>query len=151
MAGTSSFKRYYEDELAFLRELGGEFSHAYPDIARELGLAGHDPDVERLLQGVAFLTGRIRQGLDAQFPDLLYPLLGHLWPQALKELGESRLMILPLNISMSPNTATARSVSTSVTKAGVDGSSGSADASAARVATGATGRSTGGKAVSFRP
>ena len=49
MAGTSSFKRYYEDELAFLRELGGEFAHAYPDIARELGLAGHDPDVERLL------------------------------------------------------------------------------------------------------
>ncbi len=84
MAGTSSFKRYYEDELAFLRELGGEFSHAYPDIARELGLAGHDPDVERLLQGVAFLTGRIRQGLDAQFPDLLYPLLGHIWPQALR-------------------------------------------------------------------
>lgn len=84
MAGASNFKRYYEDELAFLRELGGEFAHAYPDIARELGLAGHDPDVERLLQGVAFLTGRIRQGLDAQFPDLLYPLLGHIWPQVLR-------------------------------------------------------------------
>lgn len=84
MAGASNFKRYYEDELAFLRELGGEFAHAYPDTARELGLAGHDPDVERLLQGVAFLTGRIRQGLDAQFPDLLYPLLGHIWPQALR-------------------------------------------------------------------
>lgn len=84
MASSSAFKRYYEDELAFLRELGGEFAHSYPDIARELGLAGHDPDVERLLQGVAFLTGRIRQGLDAQFPDLLYPLLGHLWPQALR-------------------------------------------------------------------
>jgi len=84
VAGASNFKRYYEDELAFLRELGGEFAHSYPDIARELGLQGHDPDVERLLQGVAFLTGRIRQGLDAQFPDLLYPLLGHLWPQALR-------------------------------------------------------------------
>jgi type VI secretion system protein ImpG len=84
VAGASNFKRYYEDELAFLRELGGEFAHAYPDIARELGLAGHDPDVERLLQGVAFLTGRIRQGLEAQFPDLLYPVLGHIWPQALR-------------------------------------------------------------------
>jgi type VI secretion system protein ImpG len=84
VAAASNFKRYYEDERAFLRELGGEFAHAYPDIARELGLAGHDPDVERLLQGVAFLTGRIRQGLDAQFPDLLYPLLGHIWPQALR-------------------------------------------------------------------
>lgn len=84
MASAATFKRYYEDELAFLRELGGEFAHSYPDIARELGLSGHDPDVERLLQGVAFLTGRIRQSLDAQFPDLLYPLLGHIWPQALR-------------------------------------------------------------------
>lgn len=84
MANAATFKRYYEDELAFLRELGGEFAHSYPDIARELGLSGHDPDVERLLQGVAFLTGRIRQSLDAQFPDLLYPLLGHIWPQALR-------------------------------------------------------------------
>ena len=84
MSQASTFKRYYEDELAFLRELGGEFSHSYPDIARELGLQGHDPDVERLLQGVAFLTGRIRQSLAAQFPDLLYPLLSHVWPQALR-------------------------------------------------------------------
>lgn len=64
--------------------MGGEFARAYPDIARELGLAGSDPDVERLLQGVAFLTGRIRQSLDAQFPELLYPLVSHLWPQALR-------------------------------------------------------------------
>ena len=64
--------------------MGGEFARAYPDIARELGLSGTDPDVERLLQGVAFLTGRIRQSLDTQFPELLYPLLGHLWPQALR-------------------------------------------------------------------
>lgn len=81
---SGSFKRYYEDELAFLREMGGEFAHSYPDIARELGLGGHDPDVERLLQGVAFLSGRIRQGLDAEFPELLYPLLGHMFPQALR-------------------------------------------------------------------
>jgi len=80
----SDFKRYYEDELAFLRELGAEFAAAYPDIARELKLGGRDPDVERLLQGVAFLTGRIRQNLDAQFPELLYPLLSHIFPSALR-------------------------------------------------------------------
>lgn len=81
---SGDFKRYYEDELAFLREMGGEFGRAYPDIARELGLAGHDPDIERLLQGVAFLCGRIRQTLDSEFPELLHPLLGHVWPQALR-------------------------------------------------------------------
>ena len=81
---SEAFKRYYEDELAFLREMGAEFSSAYPGIARELGLGGHDPDVERLLQGVAFLCGRIRQTMDAEFPELLYPLLGHIFPQALR-------------------------------------------------------------------
>lgn len=80
----SDFKRYYEDELAFLRELGAEFAAAYPDIARELKLGGRDPDIERLLQGVAFLTGRIRQNLDAQFPELLYPLLSHIFPSAMR-------------------------------------------------------------------
>lgn len=80
----SDFKRYYEDELAFLTELGAEFAGAYPDIARELKLGGRDPDVERLLQGVAFLTGRIRQNLDAQFPELIYPLLSHIFPSALR-------------------------------------------------------------------
>lgn len=78
------FKRYYEDELAFLRELGAEFAAGYPDIARELKLGGRDPDVERLLQGVAFLTGRMRQSLDAQFPELLNPLLSHIFPAALR-------------------------------------------------------------------
>lgn len=81
---SDGFKRYYEDELAFLREMGGEFARAYPNIASGLGLGAHDPDVERLLQGVAFLCGRIRQTLDEEFPDLLNPLLGHIWPQALR-------------------------------------------------------------------
>lgn len=78
------FKRYYEDELEFLRELGGEFAASYPDIAGELGIGGRDPDVERLLQGFAFLTARIRENLDSEFPNLLYPLLGQIWPHAIR-------------------------------------------------------------------
>lgn len=81
---TPMLKSYYEDELAFLRDMGSQFARAYPDIARELGLGKGDGQIDVLLQGVAFLTGRIRQSLDAQFPDLLYPLLGHIWPQALR-------------------------------------------------------------------
>lgn len=86
MAGRRDhFNRYYLDELEFLREMGGEFARAYPDIAAELGLpSGKDPDVQQLLQGFAFLTARIRQGLDAEFPHLLYPLLQLLHPHALR-------------------------------------------------------------------
>lgn len=78
------FKHYYEDELEFLRELGSEFAGSYPDIAGELGLGARDPDVERLLQGFSFLTARVRETMDAEFPNLLYPLLGQIWPQALR-------------------------------------------------------------------
>lgn len=78
------FKRYYEDELEFLRELGAEFAGSYPDIAGELGIGGRDPDVERLIQGFAFLTARIRETLDSEFPNLLYPLLGQVWPHAIR-------------------------------------------------------------------
>ena len=73
-----SFKQYFKDEYQFLDEMGREFADAYPDTARELGLGARDPDVERLLQGVAFLTGRIRQSLDAEFPELLFPLMSQL-------------------------------------------------------------------------
>lgn len=78
------FKRYYEDELEYLRALGGEFSRSWPEIAAELGMNARDPDVERLLQGVAFLTAQIRQEQEAHFPALLHPLLELLWPQALR-------------------------------------------------------------------
>ena len=58
------FNKYYQDELTYLRDLGREFSEAYPDAAQFIGERGSDPDVERLLEGFSFLTARIRQKLD---------------------------------------------------------------------------------------
>ena len=52
---------YYNRELAYLRELGAEFSRQHPKIAGRLGMSGievADPYVERLLEGFAFLSGR---------------------------------------------------------------------------------------------
>ena len=61
---------YYQDELRYLRDVGPEFARANPEIARFLADRGSDPDVERLLEGVAFLCGRIRQKLDDELPEL---------------------------------------------------------------------------------
>ncbi len=36
----SRLLRHYEGELAFLREMGGEFSRAFPKIAARLGMEG---------------------------------------------------------------------------------------------------------------
>jgi type VI secretion system protein ImpG len=80
------FNKYYQDELSFLREMGREFSTAHPDAAPYLAEAGADPEVERLLEGFAFLSGRIRQKLDDHFPEITHSLMQLLWPHYLRPL-----------------------------------------------------------------
>lgn len=68
------FLSYYNDELKFIREMSGEFARDFPKVAGRLSLdpTGQDecadPFVERLLEGVAFLTARVRQKQDSEFP-----------------------------------------------------------------------------------
>ena len=80
------FNKYYQDELAFLREMGEEFAAAHPQVAHMLASHGTDPDVERLLEGFAFLTGRIRQKLDDELPEITHTLMGLLWPHYLRPI-----------------------------------------------------------------
>jgi type VI secretion system protein ImpG len=79
-------RNYYEDELAYLRELGDAFSRANPRIAGLLSQQATDPDVERLLEGFAFLTGKLRQRLDEELPELSHGILSLLWPHYLRPL-----------------------------------------------------------------
>ncbi len=75
--------RHYNQELQHLREMGAEFARAFPKIAGRLGMDGievHDPYVERLLEGVAFLAARIQLKLDAEFPRFSQRLLEMLYP-----------------------------------------------------------------------
>jgi type VI secretion system protein ImpG len=81
-----SFNKYYQDELHFLREMGHEFSQAHPEVAHFLAEGGADPDVERLLEGFAFLTGRIRQKLDDEFPEVVHALVSLLMPHYLRPI-----------------------------------------------------------------
>lgn len=83
---------YYQDELRYLREVGPEFARANPDLARYLADAGSDPDVERLLEGVAFLCGRIRQKLDDELPELTASLMSLLWPHYLRPVPSMTIL-----------------------------------------------------------
>lgn len=77
---------YYNRELAFLRNLSGEFAEAFPKVAGRLRLSAdtaEDPHVSRLLEGVAFLNGRIAAKLDDDFPELVDTLLEALYPHYL--------------------------------------------------------------------
>ena len=66
-----SFNRYFQDELSHLRTLGKEFGEEFPALAPMLAESGTDPEVERLLEGFAFLTAKLREKLDDHFPELL--------------------------------------------------------------------------------
>lgn len=81
-----SFNHYYQSELTALRQLGLRFAERNPALAPFLGQSGQDPDVERLLEGFAFLTGRLRQKLDDQLPELSHSLMQLLWPNYMRPL-----------------------------------------------------------------
>lgn len=81
-----SFNHYYQSELTALRQLGKRFAERNPALAPFLGQSGRDPDVERLLEGFAFLTGRLRQKLDDELPELSHSLMHLLWPNYMRPL-----------------------------------------------------------------
>lgn len=81
------FLQYYLDELTYLRTRGRGFSRQYPKIAARLELSGGmpaDPHVERLVESFAFLSARIQQQLDAQYPEITSALLGVLYPHLIQ-------------------------------------------------------------------
>jgi type VI secretion system protein ImpG len=86
IGSTMSFNDYYQSELTALRQMGRTFAERNPALAPFLGQSGQDPDVERLLEGVAFLTGRLRQKLDDEWPELTHSLMQLLWPNYMRPL-----------------------------------------------------------------
>ena len=78
-----TFNRYYQEELNYLRELGAEFASRNASLAPFLAHESLDPDVERLLEGFAFLTGRLRQKLDDELPELSQSLTQLILPHLL--------------------------------------------------------------------
>jgi len=84
-----TFLRLYNEELQYIREMSGEFAAEYPKIAGRLGLDAEgkevcaDPFVERLLEGFAFLTARVRRKFDAEFPRFTQSMLETVYPHYL--------------------------------------------------------------------
>ncbi|WP_429884441.1 type VI secretion system baseplate subunit TssF [Geoalkalibacter halelectricus] len=78
---------YYEAELRLLRESAREFARLHPEQAAYLNideLRDRDPYVERLLEGMAYLSAHVRQRLDDDVPELCEALLNQLWPHFLR-------------------------------------------------------------------
>lgn len=86
---------YYNRELQFIREMGGEFAKEFPKIAGRLGLDEFecaDPYVERLLEGFAFLAARVQLKIDAEFPRFTQHLLEMVYPHYLAPVPSMALI-----------------------------------------------------------
>jgi len=86
------FSRYFQQELDNLRDLGQAFSEAHPAVAPMLSGAAADPDVERLLEGVAFLTALLREKLDDEFPEIVHELVQMIWPHYLRPIPAATIV-----------------------------------------------------------
>jgi type VI secretion system protein ImpG len=84
--------RYFQSELANLRDLGADFAKANPAVAPMLSGMSADPDVERLLEGVAFLTALLRQKLDDEFPEIIHELMRLALPHYLRPLPSAAIV-----------------------------------------------------------
>ncbi len=86
------FSQYFKQELGNLKEIAQIFSKEQPALAPMLGEPSSDPDVDRLLEGVAFLTGYIREKIDDEFPEIIHELLRQTWPHYLKPVPSTTLI-----------------------------------------------------------
>lgn len=82
----------YEQELAKLRVLSREFAAVHPAVAPMLGQPSADPDVERLLEGVAFLTSILHQRLTDHFPEFIQEIAQVLFSQFLRPIPSATIL-----------------------------------------------------------
>lgn len=97
------FSRYFQSELTYLRQLGQEFAEENPSLAGVFADRGGDPDVQRLLEGFAFLSARIRERIDDAVPEVVDALGQLVIPQAVRPLPACSVL------QFEPNAAALRS------------------------------------------
>lgn len=82
----------FQDELSYLRDVGREFSKLNPKLAKYLSERSTDPDVERLLEGFAFLTSRVREKIDDEMSEFTHSVISLLWPNFLRPFPSTTLI-----------------------------------------------------------
>jgi type VI secretion system protein ImpG len=82
----------FQAELLRLRSLAAGFAEAYPAIAPLLAGPLPDPDVERLLDGVAYQNQLLDRKLQGDFPELVQSLAQLILPQYMRPFPASTIV-----------------------------------------------------------
>lgn len=88
---------HFPAELGLLRETAHAFARDNPALATALHERAGDPDLERLLEGVAFLTAGLRARLDQAGDHVAHALADLLLPHALRPLPAATVVELRAN------------------------------------------------------
>lgn len=90
-------REYFEAEMRLLHEAASEFAGAHPEQARMLRLgegSDRDPYVERLLEGMAFLTSHVRSRIDESRAVISEQLLARLCPAQVRPYPSATVLEL---------------------------------------------------------
>jgi type VI secretion system protein ImpG len=88
--------------------MGADFAQSYPKIAERLRLGPdncQDPHTERLIEGFAYLTARIRRKLDDDFPEISEAMMQVLYPHYLAPLPSMAIAQIQLDASQAELTS----------------------------------------------
>jgi type VI secretion system protein ImpG len=80
-------QQYFESEMRLLQDAAQEFAETYPEQAGMLNLKAlkdRDPYIERLLEGMAYLTAHVKKRIDDGVPDISENILRQICPSLLK-------------------------------------------------------------------
>lgn len=87
-------RRNFREHLRFLYEGGRELARAHPNVAAMLGGLSYDPDVERLLEGIAFITSKIGERQAKSLDEVCQLLFDTLFPHYLAPLPATTILQL---------------------------------------------------------
>ena len=99
---TATIADHFPAELSLLRDTAQVFARENPALAAALHERAGDPDVERLLEGVAFLTAGLRARLDQAGDRVAHALADLVLPHALRPLPAATV------VELRPNTRALR-------------------------------------------
>ena len=86
------FNRSFQEEFSEFKKAAYQYSKKFPALAPMLGKTSTDPDVERLFEGVAFLTTKLNEKLSDDFPEIIHELIRMIIPHYLKPLPAATII-----------------------------------------------------------
>ena len=88
----SSLDKLYQKELKLLKSSAQVFSEQHPALTEHLARQSNDPDVEMILQGVAYLSAQFKQDVDNAFPQAIQSLSQVLTPTLMQPLPSAAML-----------------------------------------------------------